>query len=174
MPYKNPEDNKRYYLRNRERLIRQRSEGLKKRRAADPEAARAKDRTYYASSSKMMNAHKRKMARKKAWFDSLMEGVKCAACGEDEPLFIDLHHFDPTHKENNVSRVYKHWAAARLIAEINKCVPLCCKCHRLHHAGRLRALTESDKLNLPPDLRPPKHTRINAVFISSPEPEAGR
>ena len=167
MAYKNPEDAKAYYLRNRTRINVRKAAVESARRAADPEAPRERDRAYYRNSPAISAANKRKQTRRRAWYAALLSTMKCATCDETEPLFLDMHHFNPADKERDVSRVARHWSPIRIIEELNKCVPLCCKCHRLHHAGRLRPLTPEDMLRIPLDTLPPKTARINALTIGA-------
>lgn len=75
-----------------------------------------------------------------AAFDIWKETQRCITCGEDDTDFFDLHHLDPTEKDVNISDVKNSWAWSRLQTELNKCVVLCCGCHRKVHLGRLTLL----------------------------------
>lgn len=61
----------------------------------------------------------------------------CAICGECEPVALDLHHTDPTVKEDNPSSMLSG-STKKLLAEVRKCVVLCSNCHRKVHAGILQ------------------------------------
>jgi hypothetical protein len=61
---------------------------------------------------------------------------QCAVCGEDESVCLDLHHTDPTQKDDTVSNlVYRTTSWSRVYEEVQKCVVLCANCHRKTHAG---------------------------------------
>ena len=60
----------------------------------------------------------------------------CKICGEKEPIALDLHHLDPSVKEDNPSSMIGG-SIERLKAEVRKCVVLCANCHRKVHAGIL-------------------------------------
>jgi hypothetical protein len=59
---------------------------------------------------------------------------KCRVCREDEPIALDLHHLDPSTKEDNPSRLYGY-SFKKLKEEVRKCIVLCANCHRKVHAG---------------------------------------
>ena len=58
----------------------------------------------------------------------------CSACGETDPVVLDLHHVDPSTKTRTISSMYgMQWP--KLEQEISKCIVLCANEHRrLHHA----------------------------------------
>lgn len=61
--------------------------------------------------------------------------IKCANCGYDRSIAgIDFHHIDPSTKDHLVSGM-KNYSEKKLREEIEKCMMLCCICHREHHAG---------------------------------------
>jgi hypothetical protein len=67
-------------------------------------------------------------------------GTACWKCNYDKGMvgtpMLDFHHVDPKQKCFNVSR--REIAAMkwdRVLKEMKKCVLLCCRCHREHHAG---------------------------------------
>lgn len=60
----------------------------------------------------------------------------CRVCGENShPSVLDMHHLDPTIKEDAPSMMRTSWD--RWIAEASKCIVLCANCHRKVHAGIL-------------------------------------
>lgn len=64
--------------------------------------------------------------------------LKCQSCGYDRcAQALDLHHLDPDTKEFSISQSIFDRAitVARVQSEIEKCVVLCCRCHRELHAG---------------------------------------
>lgn len=58
----------------------------------------------------------------------------CLVCGEKEPACLDLHHLDPSQKEQDPSRMLSYGTPS-LKREIRKCVVLCANDHRKFHAG---------------------------------------
>lgn len=46
---------------------------------------------------------------------------------------LEFHHVNPVHKNFEISRRTSNFAAMK--AELDKCVLLCCRCHREVHAG---------------------------------------
>lgn len=61
----------------------------------------------------------------------------CHICDEREPVALDLHHTDPSVKDDNPSNLLSY-STVRLKREIRKCVVLCANCHRKVHAGILQ------------------------------------
>lgn len=60
------------------------------------------------------------------------KGGVCKLCGYDKCIAaLDFHHPDPTVKEGLKS----HRTFERNRTELDKCVLLCCRCHREIHAG---------------------------------------
>ena len=58
----------------------------------------------------------------------------CLKCGEkSHPSVLDMHHLDPTIKEDSLSFMRTSWD--RWLKEAEKCVVLCANCHRKFHAG---------------------------------------
>jgi len=58
----------------------------------------------------------------------------CKICGEkSHPSVLEMHHPDPTVKENNPSQLRTSWK--RWLSEAEKCIILCANCHRKVHAG---------------------------------------
>lgn len=77
-----------------------------------------------------LNSDKR--AERRAWFQGLKLKMECARCGENHPAVLDLHHRDPSEKENGVTDMMA-WGKKRILAEIAKCDVLCSNCHRKLH-----------------------------------------
>ena len=62
------------------------------------------------------------------------KGGKCLICGYTGlPSVMDFHHLDPSTKEFDISS--KVTKLEDLIEELQKCVLLCCRCHREVHEG---------------------------------------
>jgi hypothetical protein len=49
---------------------------------------------------------------------------------------LELHHSDPSVKEDHPSLLRTSWD--RWLTEAQKCIILCCNCHRKVHAGILK------------------------------------
>lgn len=63
-------------------------------------------------------------------------GGKCKICDlSDEPSVYDFHHTDPQQKDFNISRKQSTFKSIK--NELDKCVLLCCHCHRKLHVGLL-------------------------------------
>lgn len=76
-------------------------------------------------------ARKRKAIREQA---VAYKGGKCEICGYDKcPNAFDFHHIDPQEKDFTISDRMTSFEAIR--AELDKCVLLCCRCHREVHDG---------------------------------------
>jgi predicted HNH restriction endonuclease len=61
-------------------------------------------------------------------------GGKCSICGYDTcTAGFDFHHIDPLEKDFTISNRMTSWAAIK--SELDKCVLLCCRCHREVHDG---------------------------------------
>lgn len=74
--------------------------------------------------------HLRKMA-------VVYKGGDCIACGYSRcPSAMDFHHLNSAEKEFRIgSGNTRAWELVR--AELDKCVLLCCRCHREHHNNML-------------------------------------
>ena len=58
----------------------------------------------------------------------------CQLCDEKDPRALDLHHHDPLGKINNVSNmVSSRMSLDSIKNEMEKCVVICCNCHRKLH-----------------------------------------
>lgn len=67
---------------------------------------------------------------------SYKQDASCIFCGEDEVSCLEFHHTDPTTKEFTIGQSAM-LSKKRIVAEIKKCVILCCNCHRKLHAGMI-------------------------------------
>lgn len=57
----------------------------------------------------------------------------CLMCPENNPVCLDLHHLDPSVKDDTVSHLLSRASWERVEAEIAKCVVVCRNCHAKHH-----------------------------------------
>ena len=65
-----------------------------------------------------------------------LKEVGCAVCGEQDPICLDFHHYDPTEKSFNMSAAVMK-TLPDMLNEASKCVVVCANCHRKIHAGVL-------------------------------------
>lgn len=82
------------------------------------------------------NAHERQKKTKRLCVE--YKGGCCAVCGYD--LYIqalEFHHLESDLKEIEISRS-RGRAFGNLKAELDKCILLCCRCHREVHAGAVQ------------------------------------
>jgi hypothetical protein len=62
----------------------------------------------------------------------------CSVCGYNKcSQALDLHHLDPSTKQETVANLIYRGGIKRVESELKKCVVLCANCHREHHAGLL-------------------------------------
>lgn len=88
------------------------------------------------SDDKRWERRQRVTKARKALRDHIIayKGGKCEICAYDKcPSAFDLHHLNPDEKEFNISSRMTSFEAIR--AELDKCVLLCCRCHREVHDG---------------------------------------
>ena len=63
------------------------------------------------------------------------KGGRCNDCGYDDLQYLDVfdfHHLDPKEKDFSISKVRCSWD--KMQPELDKCVMLCARCHRIRHA----------------------------------------
>ena len=65
------------------------------------------------------------------------KGGKCERCGwSGDPVAFDFHHLDPALKE--VSLNMSTQSRVAMLKELEKCILLCTRCHRLEHSTETR------------------------------------
>lgn len=115
MPYKNKEDKKRrdkeYYQRNREE-IKQKTLG---KYYQDRAKIRKRRKELNTSEKRAKNAERERL-RYSAYRKIVLNayGAKCACCGEDEPLFLEIDHVNNDGKKHrneigNSSKALVYW-----------------------------------------------------------------
>lgn len=73
----------------------------------------------------------------------------CKKCGDKRIYVIDMHHIDPSQKDEDISRILRCCSHERLQNELKKCIPLCANCHReFHYLEREEQLTIDKYLEL--------------------------
>lgn len=65
------------------------------------------------------------------WFQKFKATLSCVQCGYSHPAAIDFHH--QSGKVADVSMIVHASSREAALAEIQKCIPLCANCHRVHH-----------------------------------------
>lgn len=78
---------------------------------------------------------KKRAAKIKIEIDEWKEKRGCFNCREVDPACLDLHHLDPTIKEDHPSSL--RFSFQSFVKEAEKCVVLCSNCHRKLHAGKI-------------------------------------
>lgn len=67
----------------------------------------------------------------------------CVLCGEDAVECLDLHHLDPSEKDDTLQRIISHGSWRKIEEEIAKCIVVCANCHRKIHSGRIECPVSS-------------------------------
>jgi hypothetical protein len=65
------------------------------------------------------------------------KGGKCADCGYSDLQYLDVfdfHHLDPKDKDFDLGGCSKRFSWDKIQPELDKCVMLCARCHRIRHA----------------------------------------
>ena len=94
--------------------------------------------SYYLSYGQKEKTVRRNRERRRVISAKLKEqyGGHCAACGYDKcPAALEFDHLDPSKKEYTISSRRNDMPSA--IKEAEKCILLCCRCHRERHSGLL-------------------------------------
>lgn len=72
--------------------------------------------------------------RNKKYVEEYKRTHPCEVCGEDHIACLDFHHRDKSEKRQTISTLVTRGATMnQLVAEVKKCVVLCCNCHRRIH-----------------------------------------
>ena len=68
----------------------------------------------------------------------------CRVCGESATECLDLHHTDPSQKDDEIAKIISNTGSwKRIEAEIEKCVVVYANCHRKIHSGRIQCPVSS-------------------------------
>ena len=80
---------------------------------------------------------------KRNWFKNYKESLSCSCCGYSKKTHkhfstwaLEFHHHDKN-KSYNVGNMINQggYALSTIQKEINKCIILCCRCHRENHGN---------------------------------------
>lgn len=95
------------------------------------------------------------------------KGGKCEKCGYDKYVeALDFHHLDPTNKTFNINAGNLHFSMEKLKNEADKCILLCCRCHRELHAEENRQKEieyEEFKLKNKENFKNPSYRKIDSL-----------
>jgi hypothetical protein len=100
----------------------------------DQEKDREWRRAYYRKNKEKLDARvQANHERKSAWWKEYKKQFVCAVCGESDPVCIEFHHPEGT-KEFQISCCVQNKSRKNLLKELEKCIPLCCNCHKKLHS----------------------------------------
>lgn len=104
----------------------------------------SQQKAYLKDKENYLNRNRQRRDGRKVWWSNFLSTQKCFFCEECSPECIDLHHIDPSEKDENVSKLIREFRSMeRVKNEIQKCVSLCANCHRKFHKGTIEfAFTE--------------------------------
>ena len=88
---------------------------------------RKEAKAYYAKHGRAKINERYKTNRQKA---QEYMGKYCVDCGAKAVVY---HHLDPKEKEANVSDILHSHSWTKIKMELDKCIPLCKKCHIKYH-----------------------------------------
>jgi len=96
------------------------------------------NRSHLWTDRKEANRFYVKESRKRIKFKAVdYKGGSCVVCGYNKCLSaLEFHHLEPSEKDFHLSHAATNtWSWDRIKIELDKCVLLCCRCHREIHAG---------------------------------------
>tara|TARA_Y100000356_G_scaffold115858_1_gene105120 strand:- start:23 stop:346 length:324 start_codon:yes stop_codon:yes gene_type:complete len=101
----------------------------------DKEARAKYHREWYRKNATVHKARTRKnrKQRHREWmlYKSMLS---CQVCGFQHPAVIDFHHIEKDKDNKMVNVLVKNGQYSLALAEVKeKCIPLCCNCHRILH-----------------------------------------
>lgn len=105
--------------------------GVLRRRAADPEGHRVKERASYhrRKNNPDFYPHRKSVENQKRYLEEV--GDYCKRCKKTYPFYVyEMHHIDPSERECKV-QWHRPWKSIE--DEIAKCVLLCANCHKIKH-----------------------------------------
>ena len=76
--------------------------------------------------------NRKRIERNRQKFLAYKKTLSCDHCELADHRVLEFHHVGD--KDLNVSKMVNHgYGWDRIQKEIEKCIPLCCNCHRLEH-----------------------------------------
>lgn len=103
------------------------------------ECTKQRFKKYYSENSEfhkkvVFKNNKRKLAKRKIFYEDFKSTLKCSKCNENHPATLDFHHLDKNKKEYDVaSMMCRGYSVEKVMTEVNKCIVLCSNCHRKLH-----------------------------------------
>lgn len=103
--------------------------------------ARSKEDYYLRNKIKLNNQCKQIRKKHQLLLDAVKKfygcmNPSCSWIGQYDDEILEFHHVDPDKKRSSVSSLL-HYPSNAIAEEINKCILLCCNCHRLAHKGKI-------------------------------------
>ena len=100
-----------------------------------PKAGEIKGKVYYRHQCKKCYWDKKNIRRKGIveWFQEYKKTVNCLRCGIGDHPGLEFHNNKGNKLENISNMAQRGWRKEAILKEIEKCVPLCANCHRIHH-----------------------------------------
>ena len=92
------------------------------------------------------NAKATRKRNRELWLE-FKATLKCSKCGFSHPAAIDFHHIDSSTKDGEVNRLSGTGSYKKAYAEVEKCIPLCSNCHRIHHWDERSAVKNDEGLD---------------------------
>ena len=92
------------------------------------------------------------------------KGGKCVKCDYSKCFAaLDFHHLDPTQKDFSISQNKGTKFTQRIRDELDKCILVCCRCHREIHDDIKRQKDWFDKIRSLKDLKPKIKMNRNCI-----------
>ncbi len=109
----------------------------------DKEKQREACKNHYKQHKKEYVAYGKKRRKwLNAWFANFKSKQSCQICQENRAPALHFHHVQPKEKNYEVYEAVRNGKSVdNILDEINKCIVLCCRCHKLYHSG---VLTEKE------------------------------
>ena len=91
-------------------------------------------RRRYCQKCYYVRINKRKYGELKKWYNEYKQTIECFECGYDRyPRALEFHHTHDNKKSNVSDMIGNLNSKQTIMAEINKCVVLCVRCHAEKH-----------------------------------------
>ena len=122
------------FMTTEKRTYAERKEYLRQWEVKNREKRKASQKAWYEQNKEKNQAKGYRWRSKVRFsFQEFKATLKCAHCGENDPVCLDFHHLDPTQKDRNVTKGMSSWSYKRIMEEVEKCIVLCANCHRKEH-----------------------------------------
>lgn len=105
-----------------------------------------KKKHYKENKSKVYRSVELRRADMREWFQGVKLKLQCANCGFAHPAALDFHHHSDDKEDTVTVLLHRGKSKENILAEMNKCTPLCANCHRIHHYNKRMERTASNDL----------------------------